>query len=58
MIDRQGRRTIIECDTCDETFESEEGEDWASVWARARTDGWKSRKISEEWVHGCPRCGV
>jgi hypothetical protein len=20
--------------------------------------GWKSRKIRDEWLHGCPKCGV
>lgn len=58
MIDRQGGRIVVECDSCPETIESERGEEWAPFWARAKRDGWKSREIKGEWVHGCPRHGV
>lgn len=23
-----------------------------------KRDGWKVGKIADEWLHGCPRCGV
>ena len=58
MIDRQGQRILIECDTCSEVFEGAERAQWPEVWAAAKADGWRSRKIGEEWVHGCQRCGV
>ena len=58
MIDRQGRQILIECDSCDEVFRGEEGAEWAEVWAAARREGWKSKKIGKDWVHGCGRCGV
>lgn len=58
MIDRQGNRILIECDSCDEVFEGGEGEEFAPVFARAKRDGWKARKVGNEWVHGCPKCGV
>lgn len=58
MIDRQGRRILIECDCCDEVFKGEEAWEFAAVWAEARRDGWRSKKIGNDWVHGCPRCKV
>lgn len=58
MIDRQGGRIVIECDTCDTVFEGEKGDEFAVVWKAAKDDGWKSRKIGDEWLHGCGKCGV
>ena len=58
MIDRQGNKILIECDSCDEVFSSNEGEEWSAVWASAKQEGWRSKKIGNEWVHGCPKCGV
>ncbi len=55
MIDRQRGRIIVECDSCEETFESDEGEQWSTFWPRATREGWRSRQIAKEWVHGCPR---
>lgn len=58
MIDRQGHRILIECDSCDEVHEGGEGDEFAAVWADAKRDGWRSKKIADEWVHGCGKCGV
>lgn len=58
MIDRQGGKVVVECDSCNETFESEVGEEFAEMWSRAKRDGWRTRKIAGEWLHGCPRHGV
>ena len=58
MMDRQSGKIVWECDSCNETFDSDEGEDFSTAWARAKCDGWKTKKIGSEWVHGCPRCGV
>ena len=58
MIDRQHGRVIIECDSCDEIFEGERGEDFMVVLGAAKEDGWKVRKVVGEWIHGCPKCGV
>lgn len=58
MIDRQGNKIFIECDSCDEVFEGDEGAEWSDVWGAAKRDGWRSKKIGDEWVHGCPKCGV
>lgn len=56
MIDRQGGKILIECDSCDEVHEGD-GE-FAAVWAEAKCEGWRTRKIADEWLHGCPKCGV
>ncbi len=55
MIDIQNGKIMIECDCCDEVFEGQNRE-WQTVWPIAKRDGWKSKKIGEEWVHECPRC--
>jgi hypothetical protein len=58
MIDRQFGKIIIECDSCDETFAGEPDQEFSSVWAAAKREGWSTRKIANEWLHGCPKCGV
>jgi hypothetical protein len=58
MIDCQGAKVLIECDSCDEVFEGEDRAEFAEVWLAAKRDGWKAKKIGNEWVHGYPRCGV
>lgn len=58
MIDRQHNKILIECDSCDEVFEGKDSEEWAAVWTAAKRDGWRTRKVGDEWVHGCARCGV
>ena len=49
---------VIECDSCNETIESEPGELWETFWPDAKRKGWKTKKIGAEWVHGCPKHGV
>ena len=58
MIDRQYGKIVIECDSCDETHEGSPGEEFAVVWASAKRNGWRTKKIDDQWVHGCPKCGV
>ena len=57
MIDRQHGVIVFECDSCDETFEIG-SDDFNETWSAAKREGWRSKKIGEEWVHGCARCGV
>lgn len=57
MIDRQYGYIVFECDSCDEAFETDT-EDFAEAWAEAKREGWRSRKIANEWLHGCPTCGA
>lgn len=58
MIDRQGLKILFECDSCDEVFESDERAEFGDAWAAAKRDGWTTRQIAGEWLHGCPKCGV
>lgn len=58
MIDRQGNRVLIECDSCDEVFEGGEDDEFAEVWRAAKNEGWRTKKIGDEWVHGCGKCRV
>lgn len=46
------------CDTCGEDFEGDSHESFADSWAAAKREGWRTRKIAGEWVHGChkPNC--
>jgi len=57
MIDRQHGNLVFECDSCPETFEAHT-DDFAEAWFEAKREGWTSRKIANEWLHGCPRCGI
>jgi hypothetical protein len=57
MIDRQHGKIIIECDSCDETFEGEPQQEFTDVWSKAKRDGWNTRQIAGEWLHGCSKCG-
>lgn len=57
MIDRQHGKIVIECDSCSETFDGDSDE-WETVWPAAKREGWRTRKIANEWLHGCPKCGV
>lgn len=56
MIDRQHGKIQIECDSCDSVYEGTSDE-FDSVWAAAKDEGWSVRKINDVWVHGCPTCG-
>lgn len=58
MIDRQSGRILIGCDSCPEVFEGEPGDEFAVVWRAAKNDGWTTRKIANEWLHGWSRCGA
>ena len=54
MIDRQGGKIVIECDCCDATIDGPEADEFAALWARAKAEGWRTRKIAGEWLHACP----
>lgn len=57
MIDRSHGKISFECDSCPEIFDADT-DDFSDAWERAKADGWRSRKIATEWLHGCARCGV
>lgn len=49
---------IIECDSCDAEFHGNSSEEFMTFWDRAKMNGWRTKKIAGEWLHGCPQCGV
>ena len=55
MIGREHNNVVFECDECGEVLEGVTS-DFNSAWARAKREGWRVRKIGNEWVHNCPRC--
>lgn len=57
MIDRQHGKIVFECDSCDEVLDTGE-RDFQVAWTLAQEEGWSARKIGDEWLHGCPSCGV
>jgi hypothetical protein len=57
MIDRQHGKVLIECDSCSEVYEGDSGE-FNEVWAAAKRERWKTKKIGDQWIHGCTKCGV
>lgn len=58
MMDRQhGGKIIFECDSCDETLETET-KDFDDARLMLESEGWKARNIADVWLHGCPKCGV
>lgn len=58
MKDTQNGKIFFECDSCDEIFEGEKGEEFEVIWNAAKHDGWRTRKIAGECLHGCGKCGV
>lgn len=57
MIDRQGGRILVECDSCDEVLDTDTA-DFDAAREAMKREGWRARKIANEWLHGCPKCGV
>lgn len=56
MIDRQGGKIHIECDSCPEVLHTDTG-DFEEARNLMRREGWRINKIAGEWLHGCPSCG-
>lgn len=62
-IERDGKgreqRIVVVCDTsgCTSTFDGEPGEQFRDAWGRAKEEGWRTRQIAGEWLHGCKSCG-
>jgi len=58
MIDRQnGGIIMVECDSCDAVLDTRT-KDFDEAREVMKAEDWKVRKIANEWLHGCPKCGV
>lgn len=56
MIEREGRRIIIQCDSCPEVHEGDPGDKFSEVWDEAKRAGWHAFQVKGEWLHECPGC--
>lgn len=54
MMDRQKGQIIFECDSCDETLETETN-DLAEANACRKREGWGASQIGNDWIHACPK---
>lgn len=54
MINR-GKYGLIElaCDACGEVRETKQTE-FMAAWPAAKEEGWRARKVANEWLHFCP----
>ena len=59
MIERNfyGGPINVHCDTCPEAVETGT-RDFAEALTLIKDDGWRVRRIGDEWVHFCPDCAV
>lgn len=57
MIDRQHGYVIVVCDECADELNILT-DSFVELMEYAKSIGWTSRKIANEWLHGCPKCGV
>jgi len=54
-IDREFQTADISCDRCPHSEQHQET-DFYEVIKEMKSDGWKIRRIDEEWEHICPDC--
>jgi len=55
-IERNGKRITMFCDNCSEEADNDATEEWNDFWARQKREGWRAKKLKEEWIHTCPEC--
>lgn len=57
MIERQYRQNIIVCDRCSESYEPYDSDQFGTMIAAAKGDGWDIRPDGEgHYTHACPDC--
>jgi hypothetical protein len=56
MIDRQGGKLIVECDSCPAVLDTETA-DFQECRDLMVREEWRVSKIAGVWLHGCPKCG-
>jgi hypothetical protein len=57
MMDRSHGKISFECESCSEVIDTETS-DFNDAREKMKNAGWHARKFGEDWVHGCPDCGV
>lgn len=60
MIDRAYRNgpITVRCDACAHGCLDTETVVFAGAMATMKDEGWRTRRIGEDWVHFCPDCAV
>jgi len=43
----------VTCDNCGEGFEADS---WTNAQAEMKQQGWKTKRVDDEWVHYCEDC--
>jgi hypothetical protein len=56
MIDHNGRVLVFSCDECPKWAEDDDDLGFALFWADLKREGWRAKKIGQDWVHACPAC--
>ncbi|MCK9220937.1 MAG: hypothetical protein M0P47_12940 [Bacteroidales bacterium] len=46
----------VYCDFCDFCDSFDVDDNWDELMNEMKEDGWKSKKVEEEWKHMCPDC--
>lgn len=54
MIDVENQS--IYCDSCNELWHCHNSDTFEKIVQEAKKDGWKIKKIDDEWGHLCPTC--
>ena len=57
MLIRQYKTVAFECDSCDNVVQGDSDDSFEVVWKAAKDQGWTTRKVAGEWLHGCATCG-
>lgn len=56
MKDIQHGKLVFECDSCEQTIDTEcDPDNWQGAMHVLKREGWHVCKIADEWLHGCPR---
>lgn len=58
MLGRVKGKRMMECDTCNNTYEEETHDEFIDFINEAKAAGWTMLRIDDEadWVHICPDC--
>lgn len=54
MIDKQHGKFVVECDSCDETLETDY-DDFSEAVRHMRREGWGTERVGAMWIHACPK---
>lgn len=56
MMDKQKGDFVFECDVCGKVLETDQA-DFGVAINMMKRQGWTTRKLGKDWLHGCDHCG-